>query len=214
MATIYKSAVCEETGVKLNVYYDESAINPREGDNIGKMVCWHRHYGLGDEHNYDSAREFLEDLAIELSRLEYNEIVSCSHFELLDIIKKRAVILPIYMYEHSGIAINTTGFSCPWDSGCVGWIYCTHEDFLKNTMYTEQELFDEGIAEKMLQAEVEVYGHYLSGEVFGFVLEDRDGNEISSCWGFYGSDFMTNGMKDEIPNEYMYLLNKLEYVRG
>ena len=27
------------------------------------------------------------------------------------------VILPLYLYDHSGITMNTTGFSCPWDSG-------------------------------------------------------------------------------------------------
>ena len=33
------------------------------------------------------------------------------------------MILPLYLYDHSGITMNTTGFSCPWDSGQVGWIY-------------------------------------------------------------------------------------------
>ena len=29
------------------------------------------------------------------------------------------VILPLYLYDHSGITMNTCGFSCPWDSGQV-----------------------------------------------------------------------------------------------
>ena len=37
------------------------------------------------------------------------------------------VVLPVYMYDHSGITINTTGFSCPWDSGMVGIIYVSKE---------------------------------------------------------------------------------------
>ena len=38
------------------------------------------------------------------------------------------VILPLYLYDHSGITMNTCGFSCPWDSGQVGWIYASAMD--------------------------------------------------------------------------------------
>lgn len=32
---------------------DDDPLNPREDDNFGKMVCFHRRYHLGDHHNYD-----------------------------------------------------------------------------------------------------------------------------------------------------------------
>ena len=35
------------------------------------------------------------------------------------------IVLPVYLYDHSGIRISTSPFSCPWDSGQVGVIYCT-----------------------------------------------------------------------------------------
>ncbi len=53
-----------------------------------------------------------------------------------------------------------------------------------------------------LLAEVEVYDQYLRGEVFGFTLEDIEGNEIDSCWGFFGSDFQENGLLDNIGLEH------------
>ena len=32
-------------------------------------------------------------------------------------------ILPIYIYEHSGIALCTVPFSDIWDSACIGFVY-------------------------------------------------------------------------------------------
>ena len=30
-----------------------------------------------------------------------------------------AIVQPLYLYDHGGITMNTTGFSCSWDSGQV-----------------------------------------------------------------------------------------------
>lgn len=45
-------------GYNLQVFRDEYAENPREWDNLGKMVCWHRRYNLGDKHDYESPQDF------------------------------------------------------------------------------------------------------------------------------------------------------------
>ncbi|HUX02457.1 MAG TPA: hypothetical protein VMY35_15960, partial [Phycisphaerae bacterium] len=44
-------------------------------------------------------------------------------------------------------------------------------------------------AEACLRAEVSTYDDYLTGQVFGYVVEDEDGNDLDSCWGFYGEDY-------------------------
>lgn len=47
----------------LKISLDEDALNPREGYvHLGKMVCWHRRYRLGDEHCYESPSDFLQEL--------------------------------------------------------------------------------------------------------------------------------------------------------
>ena len=51
------------------------------------------------------------------------------------------VILPLYLYDHSGITISTRPFSCPWDSGQVGWIYASKDTFREMTGNSEDELF-------------------------------------------------------------------------
>jgi hypothetical protein len=88
-------------------------------------------------------------------------------------------ILPLYLYDHSGITMNTTGFSCPWDSGQVGVIFMSPQTVAK-----------EGISdpEGYLKGEVKTYDQYLRGEVFGYILKNASGEEVDSCWGYYGLD--------------------------
>ena len=37
----------------LRIIQDENPYNPREDDNLTKMVCFHNRYDLGDKHNYN-----------------------------------------------------------------------------------------------------------------------------------------------------------------
>ena len=115
------------------------------------------------------------------------------------------VILPVHMYDHSGIILSTGRFSCPWDSGQVGWIVCDKETI-------EKEFGgDRDKAEAALEAEVGVYSQYVSGDVWGFIAEKRDDEEddgdaeweeTDSCWGFFGSDVETNGMREHLCDDY------------
>ena len=85
----------------------EEAINPRLNDNLGTMLCYHRKYRLGDK----SSVTVEEAQKIERTNTYMGE---------------KCVVLPVYMYDHSGLAFKTTPFSCPWDSGRVGIIYATY----------------------------------------------------------------------------------------
>lgn len=99
------------------------------------------------------------------------------------VVETDGVVLPLYLYDHSGITISTGRFSCPWDSGQVGFIYMTKAEI--------DEHFD-GDAEKAkacLQSEVEEYDQYLTGDVYGCVIEDDNGDNIESCWGFFGLEY-------------------------
>jgi hypothetical protein len=83
-------------------------MNPREwNENLGTMLCFHRRYILGDKNPYNS-----EHYA------GWNDFAK-SLFKVHDV----ALMLPIYMYDHSGITISHKPFSCPWDSGQIGWIF-------------------------------------------------------------------------------------------
>lgn len=49
-----------------------------------------------------------------------------------------------------------------------------------------EQLADERDIDKLVEQVLETYNQWAQGDVFGFVIEDSDGVEIDSCWGFYG----------------------------
>jgi hypothetical protein len=127
-----------------------------------------------------------------------------------------AVILPLYLYDHSGITMNTTGFSCGWDSGQVGFIYVSRETLRKE--YSVKRISNKIVekATKLLIGEVETYDQFLKGDVYGFKVfkvETCDKGceheeEIGSCWGFYGDNFIENGLIEHVDKEFAKLLEK------
>ena len=152
---------------RLEILYDNNPESPRDWDNLGTMGYAHRRYVLGD-------KEMEVD---ELNAIEANDHIS----------------LPLYLYDHSGCTMNTTGFSCPWDSGQVGVIFVSKEKVRKEydwkviTAKRKEQIL------KYLQGEVDTFDQYLRGDVYGF-RKLVDGVETDSCWGFYGSDHKKSGL--------------------
>lgn len=199
----------EYKGVRINVYADDCPESPREWDNIGTMVCWHRNYNLGDiqgKKEYGDPEDFLAKLAgvdyddeeSELSKLSGTELVDA----LLAEVEKKHLIMPLFLYDHSGISMSTSNagypFTCKWDSGQVGWIYVTHEKLIKEYGEDLEHALKAGA--DYLEGEVETYTTYLEGEVYGFMIED-DGDEFGGCWGFYGYDNEKSGLMEHARDE-------------
>jgi hypothetical protein len=186
----------------LEIMIDESPSSPREWDNFGTLIAWHNRYDLSDHHekNHSDMREFLE-----YHTCEYYETIegveNASDDRLMELFQRDHIMLPVYMYEHSGVVLNTYGFSCPWDSGQVGYIYISKDRVRKEygVKRITKKLLEK--VESILKSEIDIYSEYVNGNVYGYVLKDNEGNEVDSCWGFYGHDFSNNGMCDYIPSE-------------
>ena len=165
-----KSEEIKYKGHTIEIHTDEDPINPRENDNLGTMICFHRSYDLGDP----MVKDDYTDQDSFKAYLKANE--------------KQLIILPLYLYDHSGITMNTTGFSCPWDSGQVGIIYITKEKARKEYGWKSLNAARIEKIKERLRAEVKEYDQYLTGDVYGYVVKDSTGEEIHSCWGYWGSD--------------------------
>lgn len=165
-------------GTILKIYQDEDCYSPREDDNLGTMICWHRRYFLGDKHKFSTPDEFREWWKTQ-----------------------KGIILPLYLYDHSGITMSTSPFSCPWDSGQVGWLYVTNEKIRKdfNTTRVTKKLREK--VDRIVKCEVHAYDNYLRGNCYGYIHEDADGEHIDSCWGFIGDDIESCGISDYFPDE-------------
>ena len=216
------------SSIRVTVEQDDCDCNPRGWDNLGTMVCWHRRYDLGDEQRRDTVFEWLEELAMSLDptlegriyHWEYGngwqhlaltrddpEVESSRRIKAIveQVIDEHIpVMLPLYLYDHSGISMSTRSFvgrapHAGWDSGQVGWIYCTKEAIRENFMRQRvtQKLIDR--ATEVLRSEVKEYDHYLTGNVWGYRVEvihketcDSCGHiaEVEdfedSCWGYLG----------------------------
>lgn len=184
-----------ETNVKylpkrVRIIADDNPESPRQWDNVGKMVCWHRRYNLGDEQPRESAGEFLRNLAAE--HVKANDVDRISDEHIARILDKHFIILPLFLMNHSGLSISTSSAtfracdSAGWDWGQVGIIYCTKERGISECTTVEN-------AENYLRGEVKTYDKYLTGDVYGFIVEaldyeSGDWEEIESCWGFYGDN--------------------------
>lgn len=165
----------EDHGIVLKIHPDTDPSNPRDDDNAGTMVCFHKRYSLPNESKLNSA-DFNGWEALEKHlRKELRAVI----------------VLPIYMYDHSGLAFSTKAFRCPWDSGQVGFIYVTRETILREFAPGNKKLSKKALdlATKYLEGEVETYHQFSSGGVYGYEVEDADGQHLDSCWGFYGLEY-------------------------
>ena len=172
------------TAYTYEIIQDEDASNPRmEFDNVGTMVCFHNRYDLGDTgHGYSSG--------------DFNSWAELKKAIIAD--NNGAIILPVYMYDHSGITISTRPFSCPWDSGQIGFIFCPREKAISEwgRKICTKKVREK--AENYLRGEIKTYNQYLTGDVWGYVIEDEEGNHIESCFGFYGYDYCEEEAKSII----------------
>lgn len=205
----YRVDTVEYKGYEIGIYVDDTPFNPREEyDNMGHMVCWHRDYILGDKQTEwymespDAFHGWLDGDEEDWDGDE--EDWDCGHPARDDI----AVMLPLYLMDHSGLWMNTGGFSGVdshgWDWGQVGYIYVTNDEVI----HEYGDLSKESIAraEKYLRGEVETYSDYISGQVYGYIITGPEGEDIGGCWGYFGSD--RDYMIEEAKNTVDYDIEK------
>lgn len=157
------------------IEHDSDPCNPRtEWDNLGTIVYAHRTCRLGD---VDATKEYpdansWEDIEASIER-EYGH----------------CVMLPVYCYEHGGITVSTGPFRCPWDSGRVGVVYVPRAKVLQEWGKKRLTKAIRVKAREVLEGEIKTFAQYLEGEIYGYVIEDPEGNFVDSCWGFYGREY-------------------------
>ena len=264
------SLVAAKTPYLLKISLDGDAPNPREDyDNLGNMVCWHRHYKLGDSHSYEDPGDFLQELVeanvekdellqrakagnihgVKLfydrperawivesyypqfdkwlrdaeiqkpysqckTELAYAILGAMDNNSLLAMAKEKCCILPVYLFDHSGLHISTQDLTkLPdgrWDAGQVGWVYADKKAILDEYGKCGPEEMKQ--ADAVLSAEVELYDRYLSGECYGFQLY-KDGEEKDSCFGFLGNfEEVREDIAEYLPEECRSLMGQLVQV--
>ena len=168
--------------IRARIEYDTDPMSPSDWGQLGKIAYWSSRYTLGTEH---VTKDRLGEIA---KGIENGSLIGTE----------------VYAYVHgmSAIAAGTrlkdgtyalhNPFSCPWDSGQSGFVYCTKEQALQNS---GRKIVTKKVREQTLQilaSEVAAFSQFLEGDVYGVVVEhlvDDEWERCESCWGFYGLDY-------------------------
>lgn len=156
--------------VEIKIRRDDFYDNDDDSD-FGVFVAGHRRRNIGTL-NGEEGRQFMEDL------------------------EEGAFKIPVYAYEHSGIALSTSPFSCRWDSGQVGWWVFTSENLVR--IYNEDTPETRAKALEGVKHQLSYLNDISDGNVWGYEIVDFDGHVADSCWGFVG-DGAPEMMKEHLP---------------
>lgn len=154
--------VKKQDTVTIEIVPDSDSETPRSWSNLGTMLYLrNRSYTFGDR---------------EATQEEMQAILA----------DKDMIALPMYAYMHGSVVMNTVGYSCPWDSAQVGIIFVSKEAIRKEwkVKRISAKLMETVLSN--LRGEVNTYSQWLNGEVYGYRIKDESGEEIESCYGFYG----------------------------
>lgn len=200
---------------RVTIDNDTDGESPRDWCNVSTMVCEHRRYNLGDSDGRDKAIAAVRESRDYRATWEDGTARDCYTFakdgethDVLDLHQPQdlwqavqwcsdIVSQPLYLYDHSGISISTGGFSCPWDSGQVGFAFVTLAALRECTMkpravWTKR---NRQWAIDCINGECETYDQYLRGDVYGYQVEvsplddyeSADWEHVDSCYGFFGN---------------------------
>jgi hypothetical protein len=128
--------------------------NPREWENLGTLIGWHRSFGSPDACEFATPQEFRAWWADNGAG---------------------GMCLPVFMLDHGGQAFSVHDFNDSWDSGQFGVIYATAERIAKMGYGPDEpELIKSTLAE-----EVEVFNQWQQGLIYYWSFSKT--TECPSC---------------------------------
>ena len=196
-----------KSGKFLQKFIDDSPESPRVWDNWSIMALTHKRYDLGDKNIPFNFKDFDSFKAVEHHiKKNYDPLV----------------IFPVSMYEHSSVVLSlsaatNSGYEA-FDTSNVGFAYITQkrlDEFGSSQGFGDGILDDETDEQyklrlkRYIEQELKVYNDYLNGEVYRFKLIEKQSCNLhyshdiehDSLSGFYGSDYTTNGILDNLSKE-------------
>ena len=185
MSDVLETFTSEDGLWRVQVCQDDDCGSPREDTQLGTLITWDRNYNSPDDNEFSSPDSF----EAWWSGKDEDEDGHILIHHNCPAKSEGYIRLPVFKYEHSGVAYRTSDFGDRWDSGQVGWIFSTPESI------EETGAPIESIA-RQLKNEVEEYSKWANGECYGYVVthkietcdkcHDTEWEDVDSCWGFVG----------------------------
>ena len=176
-------------GYTIKLQYDPSPESPREWADIDTIYSNCRRYNP-DGH---SIEELIEDVGGDV----YDDVIPW------DKIGKKYYYRKVWMYDHSGVALRT-GENNPWGTGWMSWDSGLMGVIVIDKKVAKKEWSKDtkARAEKYLDGQIKTLDTYVSGQIFGYEIEDEEGNDCDSCWGFYSEEEAIEEAKSMVDYDY------------
>ena len=184
-----------------NMYYkvdpDEYSNSPREWDHDSTLITFERDYESPDKNQFNDWDEMLKHFGIKESSGKIHEDMDTLRENAL---KKGIVAMPVWKYDHSGLAYKCAerypfhdgrGNGFGWDGGIVGIIYEKRN----------RRPIDEVI--NGFKAELEDYTRYANGWVYEVATYDKSGELIDSIGGIYVGYGDEKTIQDAVDNGHI-----------
>lgn len=191
------------------------------------VATWHRRYVLGTEQPAHLPNDFILNKIKEVSTKDYRacerkiiqqntigdgEAGKAVQQFIHDTFSKHYYHEPLFMYDHSGISISTSPFSCQWDSGRIGMIYERKADAAHRYDHKRANPALHKKWTKEVNSYIEYYDAQLRNDIWEIVLAQYvrtpDGEEIKiedycDYYGQYiGLPVNLDEILDELKAEY------------
>lgn len=190
--------VIQYRGHKIEIKQDSDPTNPiQDWDMVTTFVSWHSRYDLSckEAHKWGYPKMSVETFLASIANVDFDEDDErYTRENLMKLASEKNVIKPYRLYDHSGLTVSTGSsypFNCRWDSMGIGFVFIPHT-------YLEEHLGgvnEESIktAEGYIEGDVKTFDEYLTGEVYGYNVDDYSGD---SCWGYYGRDGIKQAIEE------------------
>lgn len=202
----------------LSEEYDDVSESPREMDHNSTFFTFSKSRRSPDKNEYKNMREFLLAYGAVEADNQYSQgcIAAGNDAMIKTFDKKGYIILPVYIYSHSGSCYKAAirnPFSCDWDSSLIGVIFIKKSDIIEEFKVKKiSSKLKKDIIER-LQAEVDLYSDYADGECYFYQLLDAKGEELESCGGFIGN-LDKNGAADCLGfKDVVYIGETIDYEK-
>lgn len=187
-------------GYTVKIYQDDDPSNPMTEYDCQPLVILHahaeRHCGWTTDKEWASRlNEFLEH---RFPTFESMAQLHTAFVRWARAYHRVAAILPFTLYEHSGqsVSIGTVGRD-EWDSGWVGYVLITDEQWRDWQGLKPEDPVDHEAAELSLRGAFSEFASWVSGDCYCFVAYDPEGNHIASGGSFYGSESYDEKVRTE-----------------
>lgn len=186
------------------IRYSDQPDDPLDNFEFGTLTTWHRRERYGTPHSWESRLDFWNSFLVENEEAELDtwfdqewktrcepnfppitteyqasieELQKEYRERVLDTVKDRVFYLTVFMYDHSGVTVSSSPFSCPWDSGQLGYLWISAEEaFAKIVDFGFGGLSREDQAKQILhqlEEQLKVYDMWLQNDVYDVYVSAR-----------------------------------------